>query len=184
MMTNKTPNQGGNRSDTAPPNPPACVCSVCVYVTVCVCVLSVRALRPTLASALHQRPSIIEQKLCDAQGNEIVYFYHSTLPTHTASVHGDRHRGRHIPFFPRSHVGKWWEAERTSAGRAQPGWNWVGWEGGGRWEGGGAWGHRHCKIGGAFRGTSRRWWPTKRLFPLVLLLLQRRKQEVARCAAG
>lgn len=93
MMTNKNLNQGGNGSDRAQRNPPACVCSVCVR-------LSVRASRLTLASALHQRPSIIEQKLCDAQGNEIVYFYHSTTPhcQHKLPLCTAIHR--RVPFFP------------------------------------------------------------------------------------
>lgn len=76
----------------------ACV-SVCLGVRACV--LSVRASRPTLASALHQRPSIIEQKLCDAQGNEIVYFYHSRIPhgQHTLPACTAIHRHRCIAFF-------------------------------------------------------------------------------------
>lgn len=106
MMSQNTLNQSGNRSGTGPRN--LCVYVLCVCVCKCVracvwfvCVLSVRASRLTLASALHQRPSIIEQKLCDAQGNEIVYFYHSTIPhcRHTLPVCAAIHRHRHIWFF-------------------------------------------------------------------------------------
>lgn len=155
-VRHKTLNQSGNRSDTGHSNP-ACVCTlsvcvrvacVCLCVSGCACMLSVRASRPTLASALHQRPSIIEQKLCDAQGNEIVYFYHSRIPhsQHTLPVCTAIHRHRRIAFFfqePQRKVKKNGENECS----ASKNWMKLGGAGGGR---GAQWG----PGGGAFRGTT------------------------------